>query len=55
MRTFAVRVCFGFGPQLASGFGRKRATFSALARLMAADALEKLTFNVGSLASSLAA
>ena len=55
MRTFAVRVCFGFGPQLASGLGRNRATFSALARLMAADAREKLTFSVGSLASSLAA
>ena len=55
MRTFAVRVCFGFGPQLASGLGKNRATFSVLARLTAADAREKLTFSVGSFASSLAA
>ncbi len=54
-RTLPVRVCFAMGPQLASGLGRNRATFSALARLTAAEAREKLTFSVGSLASSLPA
>ena len=50
-----MRGCFAMGPQLASGLGRNLATFSALARLTAAEAREKLTFNVGSLASSLPA
>ena len=54
-RTLPVRVCLDLGPQLASGLGRNLATFSTLARLTAAEAREKLTFSVGSLASSLPA